>query len=108
MMVVVVGDVEGILVVVVVDDTGMEVMFVAMSTTLLAISSTKVASPVEMFLAGLAVTATSWSLTEGMTATVVTGAVVLSATSSKILEGRNPAASISGSHFTLIGAITKI
>ena len=71
---------------------GSVVVFATRSATLPIASFTRVSKPWVKFRAGLAV--------------MLTGAVML-ATSSKILEGRNPAARISGSHLTLIGAITK-
>ena len=82
-----IGDVTvvGVVVVVVV------VVLVVKSTTCFTTFPTKVSKPCVKLRAGLAV--------------VLTGAVMLVATSSKILDGRNTPASISGSHLTRIGAI---
>ena len=103
MVVGVVGDHEGATGVTdrVVTVTGVVVLTTRV-TTLSITSLIKALSPAVMLTAGLAVTV-ELGLSKEMT-----GAVILLAASSNIEEGRNPAARISGSHFTLIGAITKI
>ena len=72
------------------------------ATTRLTASRTMVLTTAEVLTAGLTIVVILATSTEG-----VTGAVVLASTSSNIEDGLKPAAKISGSHFTLIGAITE-
>ena len=99
-MVVLVEGQEGVVGVMV--GVGVVVRVVARSTTLLTISSARFVSPAVMLAAGLAV------VTEGAVTGAEVEAMVLSASKpSKMEEGLNPAASISGSQTTRIGAITN-
>ena len=88
---------------------GAREVLVARATTRLTASPTILWSPSVMLTAELAVTIVFPTTTAGVAGASVAIAVVLTASiSSKMDEGRNPAARISGSHFTRIGAITKI